>query len=118
MYDTARGSHEADYGIPSVVVVSVVVWYCQLTSDKISRYQGVHWNRGRAESNNPMPWGAIIRDKEGRLEWLGYFPNEESAAREHDRVARIRWPGDTTVLNFPDPIPPSPRKHKVRGIGC
>ena len=66
-----------------------------------------------------MPWEAVIRVNRNWVERLGYFPNEESAAREYDRAARICWPGDTTVLNFPvspPPRPPSETKSSVKKV--
>jgi hypothetical protein len=65
---------------------------------KSSRYKGVHWfkpgpGKGRAR------WHAQIRIG-GRDRSLGYFYDEEAAARAYDAAARAEW-GEFAHPNFP-----------------
>ena len=57
-----------------------------------SRFKGVSWSRWTEK------WRACIR-VDGVLHHLGYFDNEEEAAREYDKAALAKW-GERARLNF------------------
>jgi hypothetical protein len=59
-----------------------------------SQYKGVCWSTRRGR------WIAQIR-RGGRKTWIGYFDDEESAARAYDAAARAEW-GEFAWLNFPE----------------
>lgn len=58
-----------------------------------SRFKGVCWERSRGR------WMARI-GVDGRKRHLGYFDDEEQAARAYDRAARAQW-GEFARPNFP-----------------
>jgi hypothetical protein len=58
-----------------------------------SRFIGVHL------AKKEKRWAAQIKYKGGK-KWLGYFDNEEDAARAFDRAAR-KYHGEFARLNFP-----------------
>ena len=58
-----------------------------------SRYLGVEWDTRRDK------WAARIRGG-GTRRWLGYFHNEDDAAKAYDRAARELF-GEFACLNFP-----------------
>lgn len=58
-----------------------------------SKYKGVSWNLALAK------WHAQIQI-EGSKQHLGFFSDEEQAARAYDRAARKAW-GSYAKLNFP-----------------
>lgn len=55
-----------------------------------SQYKGVYLDRGR--------WRAVIRDN-GKMRYLGYFPDEETAAHTYDAAAREAF-GEFACTNF------------------
>lgn len=66
-----------------------------------SKFKGVCWQKNRRK------WIAYISDGEKRINgWsklrhLGYFVNEEDAARAYDEAAKISF-GEFAAVNFPD----------------
>jgi hypothetical protein len=58
-----------------------------------STYRGVSWNK------RDNKWAAYIRSN-GKNRSLGYFEDEEEAARAYDRAARAQH-GEKALLNFP-----------------
>jgi hypothetical protein len=58
-----------------------------------SKYRGVSWHK---QNKN---WQAQIYD-DGKQHYIGYFEEEEEAARAYDRAARARL-GSGAMLNFP-----------------
>lgn len=67
-----------------------------------SKYVGVCWKK---ENNK---WCAVISHQNKSL-WLGYFKNEEEAAKEYDNAA-LKLKGNFSVLNFPIEGPKSEAK--------
>lgn len=61
-----------------------------------SRYKGVCWNGGAS------PWQAAVRLRDGTIQHLGVFADEESAARAYDAAARDLY-GEFACVNFPNP---------------
>jgi hypothetical protein len=59
-----------------------------------SQYRGVSWNKRAGK------WQALLR-REGKLQYLGYFSDEEAAARAYDAAALEQW-GSFARLNFPE----------------
>lgn len=59
-----------------------------------SRHKGVSWHRRAGK------WQAYV-NVNGRAKCLGYFDDEEDAARAYDRAALEAW-GEFARLNFPD----------------
>jgi hypothetical protein len=72
------------------------------SSGTISRYKGVGWHEPTGK------WVARIW-YEGRSRSLGYFDDEESAARAYDRRA-VECFREFARLNFPDEWPPERRQ--------
>ena len=62
-----------------------------------SQYKGVYLDTSKASRNSFKPWRAQIKTPKG-VESLGYFSNEESAAKAYDRRAR----GLNMALNLPN----------------
>jgi osmotically-inducible protein OsmY len=62
-------------------------------SKQSSNYRGVTWEKKRYK------WAANIR-YDGKQHHLGYFEDEEEAARAYDRAARVHH-GEKAQLNFP-----------------
>jgi hypothetical protein len=70
----------------------------QLNRDRTglsSQYRGVGWHKKNYK------WQATIW-MNGKLRHLGYYEDEEDAARAYDRAAREAW-GPNAVVNFPEP---------------
>jgi len=68
---------------------------CNSRRDKsktLSRFRGVSFSKRKQK------WFAAIR-ADGRKLWLGYFDNEEDAARAYDAAAR-KYHGEFARLNF------------------
>eukprot|EP00192_Tetraselmis_astigmatica_P012592 CAMPEP_0117668334 /NCGR_PEP_ID=MMETSP0804-20121206/11489_1 /TAXON_ID=1074897 /ORGANISM="Tetraselmis astigmatica, Strain CCMP880" /LENGTH=386 /DNA_ID=CAMNT_0005476209 /DNA_START=600 /DNA_END=1760 /DNA_ORIENTATION=+ len=61
---------------------------------KSSQYRGVSWNK------KDKKWQSMIFSR-GRAMWLGYFKEEEDAARAYDKAA-VREKGAKAKLNFPE----------------
>jgi hypothetical protein len=59
-----------------------------------SRFKGVCWHR------RCRRWQAGIR-VQGQSRYIGFFTDEEEAARAYDRVAREAW-GEFALVNFPE----------------
>jgi hypothetical protein len=57
-----------------------------------SQYKGVSWERRQRK------WKAQVRVN-GQIQYLGYFTDEEEAARAYDTAALATW-GDYARLNF------------------
>jgi hypothetical protein len=77
-----------------------------------STYRGVYWNKGRGKQ-----WVAQIK-YDGKQHQLGYFEDEEEAARAYDRVARAHK-GEKAQLNFPTKKEQAAEKAKQqRWITC
>ena len=57
-----------------------------------SQYLGVYWKKDRAK------WYAQIH-LDGKQKYLGYFSNEEEAAREYDKAV-IRYRDEYATINF------------------
>jgi hypothetical protein len=75
-----------------------------------SKYRGVSWNK------NKNKWTATIYSN-GKKHNLGYFEDEEEAARAYDRAARAHK-GEKAQLNFPaeGESGPSRQSSKYRGV--
>jgi hypothetical protein len=65
-----------------------------------SGFKGVYYRGGRICSTLRI---------EGRQRWLGYFPDEVSAARAYDHAA-VQECGDFAYVNFPQEWPPQRRR--------
>jgi hypothetical protein len=63
-----------------------------------SQYKGVHW-RKRQPGRTYSYWVAKITVS-GRSRTIGYFHDEQDAARAYDAAALAAW-GDYACLNFP-----------------
>lgn len=61
---------------------------------KTSKFKGVYWSKAAKK------WQAQIRHGK-KLSYLGIFENEEDAAREYDKWARVYF-GEFAGLNFPN----------------
>jgi hypothetical protein len=74
-----------------------------------SKYRGVHWDKSEKK------WQARIRYG-SKQHSLGYFEDENEAARAYDRAARAHH-GEKAQLNFPGEGENGPRKSsKYRGV--
>jgi hypothetical protein len=74
-----------------------------------SKYRGVCWDKRHNK------WAVQITH-DGKLLHLGYFEDEEEAARAYDRAARAQH-GETAQLNFPAEGESGSRKSsKYRGV--
>ncbi len=60
-----------------------------------SKYIGVSWVKARGK------WRAMIRDASGKQTHIGYYFEEDQAARGYDAIAKVR-DGTFAKLNFPD----------------
>lgn len=69
------------------------MWNRRKTAAAASRYKGVTWYRPTKR------WTAAIRVG-GRVRYLGYFRDEQAAARAYDTAAR-EVHGEFACLNFP-----------------
>lgn len=65
---------------------------------KTSKFKGVSWNKRR------LKWGTSIY-KNGKTHFLGYFNNEEEAAKTYDAKARELY-GESAYQNFNNPVRP------------
>jgi hypothetical protein len=65
---------------------------------KLSRYRGVAYV---AYLNRKNPWMAFL-NANGKRTYLGYFPDELTAAKAHDAAAK-ELQGEFAQLNFPCP---------------
>jgi hypothetical protein len=64
------------------------------TANKTSKYKGVHWHKQQKK------WAAAITANKKRKH-LGYFEQEEEAAKAYDKAAK-KLHADFASLNFPD----------------
>jgi len=65
-------------------------------SNTYSRFRGVSFSKRKGK------WFAAIRAN-GKKTWLGYFDNEEAAAKAYDRAARM-YHKEFARLNFPEAV--------------
>ena len=72
---------------------------CRKNPAGTSRYKGVSKATFCPRKN---PWRAQITN-DGKMRFLGYFPDQESAARAYDVAAAASW-GARARLNFPEKI--------------
>jgi hypothetical protein len=88
-YDRAASAHRGDKAVLNFPAEGQQ----GVDDEKRSKYRGVSWYKRDSK------WKAQIRHT-GKLHYLGYFDDEEEAARAYDRFASAHR-GDKAALNFP-----------------
>jgi hypothetical protein len=80
-----------------VVTPKQNVWNSERGKNQgLSKYKGVTWDR------RSKKWRAVLC-ADGKHIRLGYFTDEEDAARAYDRAA-LKYKGEFAVLNFPEQV--------------